>query len=289
MSLGLTAMLKKTIAPRVALALLRNLTPKSNLNPSKTESGLTLIEGLIAIMVISITVIAITPPILWATATRVQNRRAEQALQIAQGEIDRVRTLVERGVSTASLSQLPPAAGENIRGNPSPVNAPTVDSNIVTSSRSLCAREPAPAATPSSRPTSPTAYIKVDTDTQLDTLNNCEPEFLLQTFRSTGLDIDGKTQAEYLASRPSGSTVPFLPVAFVMGVRVYSNVSRVEGSLSTASVEQASLQGTTGLGQQRFRPLAVLYTTIVPSNTSKNLDIYRKLCPGSSTGGSVAC
>ena len=72
---------------------------KGHVDPMRHSSGFTLIESLVAMIVISITLVAIVPPIFWATGTRVQNRRAEQALAIAQGEIDRVRTQVERGIS----------------------------------------------------------------------------------------------------------------------------------------------------------------------------------------------
>jgi len=58
-----------------------------------SESGLTLMECVVAIAVVALAGALITPPLFLAAATRVQNRRSEQALQIAQGEIDRIRTL----------------------------------------------------------------------------------------------------------------------------------------------------------------------------------------------------
>ncbi len=61
------------------------------------EKGLTLIECLVAIAVIASTIGVIAPVTILAVATRVQNQRAEQAIHIAQSEIDRVRLTVERG------------------------------------------------------------------------------------------------------------------------------------------------------------------------------------------------
>ena len=78
------------------------------INNNYSEQGLTLIETLMAIIVIAIVITASTPPILLAVATRIQNRRAEQAMQIAQQEIERVRLIVDQGNYTNSA--LPPAA-----------------------------------------------------------------------------------------------------------------------------------------------------------------------------------
>lgn len=74
-----------------------------------TEDGLTLLECIMAMLIIVVTVTMITPPIFLSVATRVQNQRMEQALQLAQSEIDRVQLLVERG--TYANTDLPPSIG----------------------------------------------------------------------------------------------------------------------------------------------------------------------------------
>lgn len=61
------------------------------------EQGFTLIESLVAIVLIATVIAAMGPPILMAVATRLQNQRVEQATELARGEIDRIRLLVERG------------------------------------------------------------------------------------------------------------------------------------------------------------------------------------------------
>jgi len=226
------------------------------------DRGLTLIEGLVAIVIVSVTLVSITPPIFWATGTRVQNRRAEQALQLAQGEIDRVRTLVDQGQATIDL--LPPDAGTNNIRAANSVPAPKTAGNI-TSVNPKCTR------LDTVKPDID-KYTQVNTDPNPENPNDCKANFLIQTFRSTGFDENGIV--------PAGTTAP---AGFVMGVRVYSIVA--ERNVGKLLTEQASLKGTNGLGNQLTRPLAVQYSTIVRSNASKNLDIYRKLCPSSGAGG----
>ena len=70
-----------------------------------SEDGLTLLECLVAIAVIALTGAMIGPPLVMAAATRVQNRRAEQALQLAQGEVDRIRAMVIRGTTNTENSE----------------------------------------------------------------------------------------------------------------------------------------------------------------------------------------
>ena len=64
--------------------------------PPGPSAGFTILEVLVAMVVASIMVMIITPPVFLVTAARVQQRRAQQSLQLAQAEIDRVRTTVER-------------------------------------------------------------------------------------------------------------------------------------------------------------------------------------------------
>jgi prepilin-type N-terminal cleavage/methylation domain-containing protein len=71
------------------------------------QQGLTLIECLVAIIIVGLVSSAIAPALVISVATRVQSQKAEQALELAQSEIDRVRLLVER--SEANTSNLPPS------------------------------------------------------------------------------------------------------------------------------------------------------------------------------------
>ncbi|WP_017651770.1 prepilin-type N-terminal cleavage/methylation domain-containing protein [Fortiea contorta] len=97
---------------------LQKLVAKTN-----STQGFTIIESLMAIVVITILLVAITPPIFLAVATRVQNQKAEQAMQLAQRQVDEVRVLIEKGNYTNdNLTTILPDGGT---GAADAVAAPT--------------------------------------------------------------------------------------------------------------------------------------------------------------------
>lgn len=57
-----------------------------------SEGGFTIIESLVAILVVSILLVAIAPVLSLSLATRVQSRRVELATQAARSYIDAVKT-----------------------------------------------------------------------------------------------------------------------------------------------------------------------------------------------------
>lgn len=243
------------LSPGMASRILRALILRQ-----PRDQGLTLIESLVAIIVIAITVVSVTPTIFLAVATRVQTRRTEQAVQLAQAEIDRVRVMVERG--RYAMTDLPPDAGTNISAAAAPT---TAMAGTVRSFVPACNND---TGTPA---TAVTQYLRIDTDPVRNPTTgvwDCTPDFIVQTFRSTGFDSNGATP-----------TTASPPVGFVMGVRVYSVVAEQTlaggGSLLTG---QAALRNTTGLGNQRVRPLAVLYSVVVRNDLNQSLDNYRRLC-----------
>jgi prepilin-type N-terminal cleavage/methylation domain-containing protein len=68
------------------------MTPKQKLLIlSSTQSGFTLIECLIAILIVGVLMVAVAPALVVASATRVQARRVELATQAAQTYIDGLR------------------------------------------------------------------------------------------------------------------------------------------------------------------------------------------------------
>jgi prepilin-type N-terminal cleavage/methylation domain-containing protein len=235
----------KPLPARMLLALANRATNHSSTHP--TEQGLSLIECLVAIMVIAITATAITPPILLATGTRIQSRRAEQANQIAQAEVDRVRTIVERGGYSAT--DLPVSTGQNtgIQDFGAPVSPP--GSTILSSA--TC--DP---AYPKNKPTSPNELVKVDIN------GDCKPEFLMQVFRTKGCwpkNVDETTQPPY---------------SFYMGVRVYAYQ---EGeNIPVFDKERATLSmSSTGRKDQvagNRKPLQTLYTKISRNNDGKSYE-----------------
>jgi type II secretory pathway pseudopilin PulG len=207
-----------------------------------------------AVVVIGLTMAMITPPLVIAAATRVQNRQAEQAMQIAQGEVDRVRAMVARENSqNLTLARLPAIAP--VSGNLEAVSAPA---------------RPANPATPStSSPIKSSAYcgagtynngeqIAVNQGLRVDVDGDCKADFFMQTFRTAGTIMGAATT----------------PSDFQMGVRVYSILAAEgSGSLETKS---ASLQIVRGEGKRRTRPLAVLYTPFSQSDQSNTLCSYHQ-------------
>jgi prepilin-type N-terminal cleavage/methylation domain-containing protein len=59
--------------------------------PQNIQSGFTIIESLMAIVVVAILMIALSPVIVLSVATRVQSKRVEMATQVARAYIDGVR------------------------------------------------------------------------------------------------------------------------------------------------------------------------------------------------------
>lgn len=227
----------------LTLSLLRTL--RSSPAP---DQGLTLIECLVAIIIITITVLAITPPILLATATRVQSRRTEQANHIAQAEIDRIRSVVERGGYT--INDLPGSIGNN---NPLVnVAAATTPPSTATPLQSPA---DCPGATryPTATPIPVNSLIRVDVD------GDCTPEYMMQVFRNNGPTL------------PGTPTPP--PLAFNVGVRVYAHIPNEP--FPTLLTTRASLvAGTTARDRQANnarQPLAALYSTMARNDQNRSL------------------
>jgi prepilin-type N-terminal cleavage/methylation domain-containing protein len=60
--------------------------------PQSRDGGYTIIESLVAMIVVSVLMIAIAPVMAFSVATRVQARRVELATQAARTYIDALRT-----------------------------------------------------------------------------------------------------------------------------------------------------------------------------------------------------
>jgi prepilin-type N-terminal cleavage/methylation domain-containing protein len=203
-----------------------------------SEQGLTLLETLVGILIISIVLAAATPPIMIAAASRIQNRRAEQAIQIAQQELDRVRLTMERDDSRNE--QLPPAVSGKDLNTLKTVDAPTTICTTCTAD----------------------TYASVTEVKQVG-------DFLVQVFREPGIketDVEGPND-------PTPADTQDRVMAFRMGVRVYSPAARQ--NLGSLQKEAASLQMTNSLGQQGKQPLAVLYADFSRPDLTLSLRAYR--------------
>jgi type II secretory pathway pseudopilin PulG len=206
-----------------------------------SEQGLSILECLIAVAVLGLTAGLVLPPLVIASATRVQTRRAEQALQLAQGEVDRIRILVERNEHTPA--RLPAIAnGGTLETVPAPGTAFTQ------------------LKSPSNCNTRTEIQVPANRALLIDVDGDCQADFMMQTFRTQG----STTQSEQIGqNRPS---------EFRLGVRVYSiTAGRVDatrayvqpgGNLTGLQTQAANLSLTSSEGNQLRRPLAVLYTRV---------------------------
>lgn len=210
--------------------------------PKRTEQGMTLMECLMGIVVITIVIAAITPPLLIAMATRVQNYRVQQAMKLAVGELDRVRLEVESGGSVTNWeSKLPPKAtsGYDI----TQVGAPTT-------------KVPAGNSCP------------------LTDQNNADP-----TTTWCGADINGDGNWDlavqtFRTPTPQTSGNPkSLPIAFVMGVRVYSRAAIESGK--PLETEPVSVGLTSGYSVSK--PFVSMSAPIVRSNLNISAEAYCNL------------
>lgn len=255
--------------------LIRYIKPrKLNQSPGTTEKGLTLLECLMAVAVMGLTISLVLPPLLIGAATRVQTRRAEQALQLAQGEVDRIRSLVALNRHTVDAL---PDVGNNtaIRS----VSVPGSASSEVKTSAATC-----PTGVSITRYTG--TKVTYNKALLVDVDADCRPDFLMQVFRT-----DGKFSPTQLNLPSAGQR---RPSEFDLGVRVYSILAgRTDstnatpgGNLTGLNATPASLGLTSGQKNQLSSPLAVLYTNISWSDRDGTLCSYQQ---GNTSGTIESC
>ncbi|MEA5466009.1 prepilin-type N-terminal cleavage/methylation domain-containing protein [Leptothoe sp. PORK10 BA2] len=158
------------------------------------NDGLTLLESLVAIVVIGISVAVMSPMVILSVATRVQSQQAEQAFQIAQAEVDRIKLIVERGGDYTL----------NIASTPNTVLS-TADFNTAP-------KGPVPA------PKNIAANYSATSDSAkgIDVDNDGNNDYAVQVFKTAG-----------------STTSTGKPVAFDLGIRVYrADVVNPANSLS---------------------------------------------------------
>ena len=245
-------LLMKTLIRRKIRQSTHQTVSRSPSAKRSSEQGLTILECLIAVAVLGLTVGLVLPPLVIASATRVQTRRAEQALQLAQGEVDRIRVLVER--SQHQIANLPATIPENRpdlnRPDLENVDPPTTTLNQL-KSPSACNRYTG-------------QRLNVNQALMIDVDGDCNADFMMQVFRTP--DLPGST----ISQTEDNLGQQGRPSDFRVGVRVYSIAAgrgnatqayRTPGQALTGLLtEPASLSLTSGEQNQLRRPLAVLYT-----------------------------
>jgi prepilin-type N-terminal cleavage/methylation domain-containing protein len=137
-------------------------TKKTLLYLLSNEGGFTIVESLVAILVVSILLAAIAPVLSLSVATRVQSRRVEFATQAAKAYIDGVRT---------QKITAPPETTATYTTATNP--APTATGTLTCSANSYC--------------TAPTSTTSALYCVDFDSTNSCESNSLtdvvVQAFR----------------------------------------------------------------------------------------------------------
>lgn len=221
------------------LSLKQKKTP-----PPNSEQGLTLLEVMASMVMISVILVAMAPPLLLSAATRVKMRRASQAQLIAQEEVNRVQGVMAR------------SRDEKLPTDPADCDPTESDCTYVGLPETILDDDTLEAF---AAPDSSSEVEKIDVD------DDGNPDFFVQTFREEG--------AVFTAGNRTCE-----PAIFRMGVRVYSIVAEdnleetEEGNLET---EPISLQMTSGLQGQTTQPMAVLFTEISRSDMERSLGAYQ--------------
>lgn len=240
------------------------------IKPYKGEEGLTLIESLVGIMVVTVIITLITPPLIIAYASRLQNYRADQAMKLAQGEIERVRIQIERGDYDAT--KLPPSLAQTGAFNGDLDGIPAVDTNVKPPDDSK------------------ENLIKYSCP-QLNVMGS-DPN-AVRRFCVVDINGDGIWDLAVQSFRSSTPPVTYeqannKPVAFLMGVRVYSRGS-IDANVLTPYPGRKTVSLGLKNGQSVSLPLVTRYVPIVKSDLNISRYAYCELNNSLNPNQAQAC
>ncbi|MBD2679909.1 MULTISPECIES: hormogonium polysaccharide secretion pseudopilin HpsB [Nostoc] len=219
------------------------------LQESSSQSGFTIIESLVAILVVSILLVAIAPVLVISTATRVQARRVELATEAAQAFIDAIKS---KTISEAQVSTTTSLAAAT-------ADAPRTVSDTSTSGDYLLSSAAVPTAITSLYCFHKDGKITLPTD--CTTYKTTSPvQFYIQAFGKAVGTISTST-----AQIDNGQS-------YRLGVRVYRSDAFIDsGNLKKSSDTNAKKTATFsgGLGDRKA-PLVEITTEIVRGQPSYN-------------------
>jgi len=231
-------------------------------SPPASQSGFTIIESLVAIIVVTILMIGLAPVITLSVATRVQASRVEQATQAARSYLDGVRTGAisfgptddedEEGTHDAITEDTAGDADDNLNEVPAPTKAtPNCADN------QYC-RQPTQ---------NDAVFYCVDGDK--DGQCNSFQDFIIQAF--------GKIPTQ------GGDPNRVYP-SYKLGVRVY----RADAFTSDITQDfdkddtQSSFTGGIGLSSTQA-PLVIMSTEVAVEEG--NMSVYRDICQNAGIDG----
>lgn len=258
------------------------MIPKQKLLPSPSpepQAGFTIIECLLAIIIVAVLMVAIAPAIALSVATRVQARRVELATQAARTYVDGVQKsgTIETPNNVVLVDLTPPQAGGVAPNNPRLTfsNAATPPSTLnCPIPPNIPAGTPLPAGYYCQNPvladqTNPSLYcINLDGKGCVST-NRPARNFVVQAFRSITPDPNVPTQPNASDDGTAG---------YLLGVRVYRIDAFDGGSALTktatpiGSDAKRQLAYTAGVGDRKA-PL-VEFTTEIRGNATD----WQSLC-----------
>jgi type II secretory pathway pseudopilin PulG len=241
-------------------------------SPTSTQSGFTIVESLLAIIIVSALMVAIAPVIVLSVATRVQARRVELATQVARSYVDGVRS----GAIQAPNSVIVPVIRPNVPV-PKFLDAMPAPASTLAS----CAPNPTPTSTnfycdapPIKRPNPNLAgnLYCMNLDGNPGGCSTRSPKsFIIQAFRTA-------------LPRAAGAVIPDLTddgsKGYVLGVRVYR--AEAFDGVGTLQASAPPLGGTkartyTGGTGDKKSPLVELTTEVRGTNASDETN-YNDLC-----------
>ncbi|MBD2385710.1 hormogonium polysaccharide secretion pseudopilin HpsB [Cylindrospermum sp. FACHB-282] len=207
---------------------------KQQQSPSSDDSGFTIIESLVAILVVGILLTAIAPVIFLSTATRVQSRRVELATQAAKTYIEGIRTgLITTPSTVTVLDVATQDSPRSVANNPGDYLINLTNMPV---------------------PTSATGLYCFKKDGTISDSNCTDNLFYIQARR-----ISVTTAAET-------DTNKLLLAGYRLGIRVYrSDVNFAQATASTSSNKKTQTAVTGGLGD-RQAPLIEMTTDITSTN-----------------------
>ncbi|MEH2138217.1 hormogonium polysaccharide secretion pseudopilin HpsB [Nostoc sp.] len=228
------------------------------------EAGFTIIESLVAILIVAILLAAIAPTIVIATATRVQSKRVEQATQAARSFIDGVKSgAVTTPATTITLTQSAVATPRYLS-----------DNLLNTGSTSMPA------------PTSSTSLYCVRKDGN-NNLAIANPDCTTPPTGMTNLFYIQAVKIVVAGSTPTDTTTGLPKDGYRLGIRVYrSDIDFTNAKASNGSDKKTQRTFTGTLGD-RQSPLVEMTTEIASRSTSFNALCQRLAITGSTTSNTT--
>ncbi|OCQ91429.1 N-terminal cleavage protein [Oscillatoriales cyanobacterium USR001] len=227
---------------------MKKLTPLENLRESP-DSGYTIIEALMAMVVVSVLMISIAPVLVFATGTRLQARRVELATQAAKTYIDGVRSGAIP-VATISGTTITPIIETTVLAqtddrNTFKVNAPS-NLGLSCSGDGYCQ--------------TPASLYCVNLDDTAGCSSNSVKDMIIQAYRSI----------------PDAATTDPRQ-GYLLGVRVY-RAGAFKSGVTLVADPQAQQQSTITGGIGNISVPVVQMTTEIGTSSGASKSGFQNLC-----------